>query len=145
MGTGRRRARAAEIAGVVEAFESGAMARDAFDHGARLTVALWYMTRMDEPEATACFLEGERRLEDGRDAGGRPAYHETIALFWLAVTRAFLRGRRASVPITSLVDEFVRRYGSRASLVQAYYSPGLVASWRARHAWVEPDLRPLDF
>ena len=47
--------------------------------------------------------------------------------------------------VTDLVNEFLRRYYGREDLIAEYFSERRLESWESRHAWVEPDRRPLDF
>ena len=63
----------------------------------------------------------------------------------LELYRAFLADADRTLPATELANRFLDVYGDRPDLPRRYFSDRLIRSWRARHGWVEPDLRPLDF
>ncbi|MHC5113868.1 MAG: hypothetical protein ACYTGP_05515 [Planctomycetota bacterium] len=134
-----------DITRLVRSFEECSLPAERWDHRAYLTVAIWYMIRLDELEAAQRVVDGLRRFNRARGAEARTGYHETITLFWLGVTRAFLADADRTLPATELANRFLDVYGDRPDLPRRYFSDRLIRSWRARHGWVEPDLRPLDF
>jgi hypothetical protein len=132
-----------EVEEVVKRFESGALSRAEFKHRPHLTVALWYQLRLPYAEALAhmrrsilIFVE-----HHGIDRG---VYHETLTAFWMRRVRAFLDAAGAARTLTELANELLRECGD-SRLVFRYFSKELIDSEEARRAWVEPDLRPLDF
>ena len=128
-----------EIRRLAEEFEACAVTR--FKHAEHLTVALWYLARLPEAEASERVRAGLRKLS-ALDADGR--YNETLTLFWLRAVAAFLRGADSDLPLHTLRERLVARFPvSRA--VFDYYSPELLHSHEAKMSWVEPDLKPLDF
>ena len=136
----------AQIETLIARFEAGTLPRSEWRHRAHLIVALWYMLHHDEAEATRRTIEGIRAYNRSQQilettTGG---YHETLTLFWLSRTRRFLRTVDSRLPPLELFQAFLRAYGERKELFAEYYSPSRIRSHRARHSWVEPDLRPLD-
>lgn len=141
----RRYAALAEVEDLVERFEARALARDAWDHAAHLTVGLWYLLCYPEHAATARMIDGIRALNraHGIRQGSEGGYHETVTLFWLATTRRFLeRGSHRSATL-ELVNAFLAELVPREALILEHYSQARLSSWKARNTWVEPDLRPL--
>ena len=128
-----------EIARLAEEFESCAVEK--FGHVEHLTVALWYLARLPEAEARERVRAGLRRLS-ALDNDGR--YSETMTIFWLRAVAAFLRDAEPDLTPAELRERLVARFPA-ARVVFEYYSPELLNSHEAKTAWVEPDLKPLDF
>jgi hypothetical protein len=134
-------ANAAEVEAVVRNFEACATPPEEFKHHAHLTVALWYLSRLSMTDATARMRESLFRFLDHHKEQG---YNETITIFWLKVVRNFLDGQPETRNLTELANELAATYGD-SRLIFDYYSKGLLASKEAKHRWVEPDVRSLDF
>jgi hypothetical protein len=116
-------------------FEAHAL--EEFSHRDHLRMAFAYARRGGIEAA----VDGARRIREFADALGAPGkYHETMTVGW-----ARLVGSRAvasaPLPFPALLaahPELLRR-----DLLRAHYSHELLASKRARAAFVEPDLAPL--
>jgi len=130
----------AEIETVVQQFETCAVAPAEFTHRAHLTVALWYLTQAPQA-ADELMRRGLLRFIAHHHAQG---YNETITLFWLKLVRHFLEHAGADRPLPELANELLARFGN-SQLLFAHYSRELVQSAPAKVAWLEPDLRPLEF
>ena len=136
----------ATLEALVAAFEDGSLPPESWDHRCHLAVAAWYLAGYDESEASCRMIRGIRAYNraNGIRQTRHGGYHETITLFWLGVTSAYLRNAAASATPLTLVNDFVERYGERPGLIYEYYSERLVRSWRARTMWVQPGLLPFD-
>jgi len=134
-------ANAAEVESVVRNFEACTTPPEEFKHHAHLTVALWYLSRLSMTDATALMRESLFRFLDYHKEHG---YNETITVFWLKVVRNFLDGQPETRNLTGLANEMAATYGD-SRLIFDYYSKELLASKEAKHGWVEPDVRSLDF
>jgi hypothetical protein len=134
-----------EIGKLVEAFESCTLPREEWTHRAHLTVALWYLSRHGEAEATELIRRGIQRFNRARGivTTRTSGYHETITLFYVRVVRRHLRESGAGGCAVDLVNSLLRDYGDR-NLPLEYYSRERLMSWEARAGWVEPDLKTLD-
>ncbi|HLL77823.1 MAG TPA: hypothetical protein VK421_21380 [Pyrinomonadaceae bacterium] len=128
-----------EIERLAEEFEECTVTK--FGHAEHLTIALWHLSRLPEAEARERVSAGLRRLS-ALDNDGR--YNETLTLFWLRAVTAFLRDTDSDLPLPVLRARLAARYAD-PRLVFNYYSPQLLNSQEAKTAWVEPDLRRLDF
>lgn len=132
-----------EVLEVVRRFESCELPTVDFNHREHLLVALCYLRRMGDADALS-----HMRARIGSYAaahGVNPSlYHETITAFWLRRVRAYLERADAGLGLAEMTNALTAECGS-SRLVFDYYSKELIDSESARRAWVEPDLRPLDF
>lgn len=144
--TTRRFDKLGEIVRLVEQFEDHSLPHGEWNHRAHLTVSLWYMLHYDEAEASSRMIDGIRAynhahgIRQTRCSG----YHETITLFWLTITRRFVRQVSQHESKLDLVNEFLDRHEGQGALIFEYYSRERLFSWHARQCWLEPDLRPIN-
>jgi hypothetical protein len=134
-----------EAAQLVREFEACTLAGERWTHEAHLTVALWYLSRHADAEATRLIREGIQRYNLARGIlmtkdGG---YHETITLFYIRAIRRYLGGACASRTFAELLDGLIAACGDRDFPFE-YYSRERLLSWEARTGWLEPDLKSLD-
>ncbi|MGB7925455.1 MAG: hypothetical protein WCF57_19610 [Pyrinomonadaceae bacterium] len=132
-----------EIEAVVGGFESCRLPPPELTHAAHLTVGLWYLSRLTVPEATARIRAGLHRFLDYHGVG-REKYNETITIFWIKLVRKFLDDAEMSRPLLDITNEAIESLGG-SQLIFDYYSRERLFSDEAKTAWVEPDLKPLDF
>ena len=131
-----------EIKKLVESFESCTVPPTEFDHGAHLTVALWYLSKLPVPLAEERMRAELHRYTKHNNA--EAIYNETITLFWLKLVYYFLGRADASHPLAKRANELLATYNN-SQLVFEYYSRTLLQSSKAKESWAEPDLKPLDF
>ena len=134
-----------EVKARVRGFEDCTLPDSEFDHPSHLTVALSYLhlSGLTVPQATtrmraALYLYLDHYGED------RQKYNETITLFWVKLVRSFLDRTDTARPLLYITNEMIESFGS-SQLIYDYYSKERLLSEEARQAWVEPDLKPLDF
>jgi hypothetical protein len=134
-----------EVEAIVRGFENCTLPDSEFGHPSHLTVALSYLhlSRLTVPEATTRMRAALYRYLDhyGED---RRKYNETITLFWVKRVRSFLDTTDTTRAVASLANEMIESFGS-SQLIYNYYSKERLLSEEARKAWIEPDLKPLDF
>lgn len=132
----------AAIRALVEGFEAATLAPDEWDHAAHLAVGTWYVTSLGHEGAVAAMRAGIQKLNRAHaipDAPGR-GYHETITLLFLRLIACVVArspGRSLPAHVAAAIRELPAR------VVREHYSTERLSSTEARHAWVEPDLRPL--
>ena len=131
----------AEIEQLVVSFESCTIDPAKFHHNAHLLVALWYLFQLPEPAAYARMRESLRRFTSHHQSEG---YNETLTLFWLKLVGHSLGHGQARRSLIEHAHELLATYAD-SHLVYKYYSRERIHSPEAKHAWVEPDLKPLDF
>ena len=128
-----------EIYDLLTLFETGTIARDDWKHAEHLVVALCYLRHDTLDGATAKMRAGIFNLLGafGVDLEKEMPYHETITIFWMRTTYAYM-----------LMNEdlsFVEKANGLCELYDKdhplkFYSRGLLFSDRARAEYVEPDL-----
>ena len=126
-------------------FEACTLAGERWTHEAHLTVALWYLVRHADAEATRLIREGIQRYNRARgvEMTKEGGYHETITLFYIRAIRRHLKGARAAQTFAELLDGLLAACGDR-NFPFEYYSRERLLSWEARTGWLEPDLKSLD-
>jgi hypothetical protein len=130
-----------EVAELVRGFETCEIHPAEFKHYQHLAVALWYVKQSPYEEASEKMRKGIQRLAA---AYGKTGYHETITLFWLQVVNTFFVNTPAGKSLVEMANELANRYGNK-NLIANYYSEERIASVEAKHGWVEPDLKALEF
>lgn len=134
-----------EVESRVRGFEDCTRPDTDFDHPSHLTVALSYLhrSRLTVPAATARLRAALYRFLDqhGHD---RQKYNETITLFWIKLVRGFLDRADTARPISSIANELIASFGD-SKIIYDYYTKEHLMSEEARQAWVEPNIKPLDF
>ena len=130
-----------EISELVRAFETCEIHPAEFKHYQHLAVALWYLKHHPYEAASEQMRGGIQRLAA---AYGKTGYHETITLFWLKLVHGFLLRENSSAMIFELANKIASEYGNK-NVIADYYSEEILASVKAKHEWVEPDLKGLEF
>ena len=128
-----------QIRTLVSSFEACTFHPSEFRHYQHLTVVLWYLWHFSPEEATKKMTSGIRRLAE---AYGKMGYHETITLFWLRMVSVFVADHREECSLIATVNALITEYDDK-DLIGQFYSPELLASDKAKAAWVEPDLQTL--
>ena len=134
----------ADVLRLVRKFEACTLPRSEWTHHAHLVVALWYLLRHDEAQATRLIRSGIRRYNE---AGGikqttTNGYHETITLFYIRIICHFLSSASPDCTLMMLVNSLINVGGDKR-LPLEYYSRERLMSWEARTGWLEPDLKAL--
>ena len=121
----------------IEAFESGAIDVDGFDHEAHIYLGWQYLGRYETTDAIGNFCAALKKLT--ARLGIPDKYHETITWFYLLL----IAERRAKRPQSDWYafrrnndDLFAR---GDASILNRYYRPGTLGSQLARETFVLPD------
>ena len=132
-----------EIKSFIRAFEECTLPHREWTHPAHLTVAVWYLTKRSEADATMCIRRGILRYNaaNGIKTTRTSGYHETITLFWIKLVGKYL-SRVAEASIVEVANGVICAFGDN-ELPFEYYSRDLLLSLRARMGWVEPDLKPI--
>jgi hypothetical protein len=133
-----------EVAGLVSEFETGALPHARWKHREHLTIALWYLSRLDEAEATDRIRDGILFLNTchGTPNTDTRGYHETLTRFWIGVVVKFLKESDAERSELELANQLIEAYADRGGLWREYYSFDLLKSVESRRRWIEPDVRP---
>lgn len=131
-----------EIERLVSGFEACTLPGSEWTHPAHLTVALWYLTRYPEAEATRRIREGIQRYNHSR--GLFAAYHETITLLFIRTIRQHLETAGEGHSIVSLANGLLNSPLGDKEFPLRYYTRERLMSAEARAGWIEPDLKSLE-
>ena len=134
-----------EVERLVREFEACTLPSERWTHEAHLTVALWYLTRHADAEATRLIRAAIQRynLSRGVEMTRESGYHETITLFYIRAIRRYLNDANEARTFAELLDGLLAACGAR-NFPFEYYSRERLLSWEARTGWLEPDLKSLD-
>ena len=112
-------------------------------HHAHLRAGLWHVMRFGRERSLDLLRERISRYNEsvGTVNSDDSGYHETITRFYVDVIAAFVRSEDRSLPLDTLAERLIEKYGDR-ELPLRFYSKELLFSVEARHGWIEPDLRP---
>jgi hypothetical protein len=136
----------AAIMGIVDGFRSRTLPAPRWTHQAHLTVGLWHI--LNRPADTV-LDEIRRGIIAYNVAVGTPntdtrGYHETITAFYVWVIRAYLRNATAGLTLVEMTNGLLASPYAQKSYPFEFYSRDRLLSVAARHAWLDPDLKPLE-
>jgi hypothetical protein len=132
----------AEVATLVEAFETATIPPAQFTHAAHIAVALSYLEVL--PLASALARMREKLFHFTARNHLVDLYHETLTTFWMRLLDHLAQTHYRDVPLWRRINLIVARWGT-AGPVEAHYSRELIKSKVAREEWVPPDRLPLAF
>jgi hypothetical protein len=127
----------AQVKELVRQFECCQLPLESFKHGAHLTVALFYLTRMPVSAAARQFRVSIKRFIAHY---GETGYNETITMFWLDVIVRFLMKSEPTRSFSDLLDALLESHKD-AQLIYTHYSRERLHSNEAKTAWLAPDLK----
>jgi hypothetical protein len=133
-----------EIQLLIEGFENRILPKEQWTHQAHLVMAVWYLSKLDVPEATDIIRNGIKKYNAavGGENTDTSGYHETITLFYIWFAKKILTHENSENSLLENTNNFCTQYGDK-NLPFEYYSKELLMSVEARRNWVEPDLNPL--
>lgn len=126
-----------EMFPTVEAFESGKLDPEAFDHAAHVYIAWKLLEKQAPAAATMRFIAALKRLTAA--LGIESKYHETISCFYMAL----IAERRSGQPAQSwadFADSNPDLLGPPPKLLDRYYSGDRLWSDLARCQFLLPDM-----
>jgi hypothetical protein len=134
-----------EVCALVAHFEIGDLPHVEWNHGAHLTVAFWYLSRLDLAQATERIRSGIVHYNDcqGTANTDHSGYHETLTRFWIGVVVKFLDAVDSQQVELDGVNQLLESYAGRSGLWREYYSFDLIRSVESRRQWIEPDRKAL--
>jgi hypothetical protein len=132
----------AEVAALVEAFETATIPPSQFTHAAHIAVALSYLEKL--PLAMALARMREKLFHFTECNHLVDIYHETLTTFWMRLLDHLTKNHYVGMPLWRRINLIVARWGTAAP-VEAHYSRELIKSKAARQEWIPPDRLPLAF
>lgn len=142
----RRMARRFALGDLVARFLSCRLSHAEWTHEAHLSVGLWHVHEYGAEEALTRLREGIRRLNDshGTPNSDTRGYHETITRAYVELLSNYDASCPPAMPLSERVARLLASPLAAKDALARFYSRDLLMSTRARSAWVEPDLAPLD-
>lgn len=134
-----------DLESLIERWNHQKLPKSEWTHEAHIAVATWYNWHHDPQTA----LELVRPLiiahneYVGTPNSDNEGYHETITKFWIICCSNFMNENPCSSPIEAHLKIMNSSVVSSNYPLQ-YYSKGLLFSVKARHHWVESDLKPFE-
>jgi hypothetical protein len=134
-----------EVLRLVREFEACTLPRAEWTHHAHLVVALCYLVRHEEAQATKLIRDGIKRYNEacGIKTTKTSGYHETITLFYIRAIGKFLLAANPDCTLAALANSLISACGHK-NLPLEYYSRERLMSGQARTRWLEPDLKALE-
>jgi hypothetical protein len=129
------------LAVLVDSFEAATLPVARFHHREHMRVALCYLSRQPEVDATARMRQGLARFLAHHGIEG---YHETLTVFWMKRLAARFAASDPARPLDERIDDVIAACVNDPPMSE-YYTPATLASAEAKRAWVPPDRRALDF
>lgn len=135
----------AEIDHIAHGLLDGTLPKREWTHAAHFAAAFWLLRRPDiEAVREMPGLIRAYNEASGVHNTSTSGYHETITLASLRAARMWLEPRQSALLHEALNELLASRFG-RSDWLLSYWSRTVLFSAEARRAWVEPDLRPLEF
>ncbi|RNC85872.1 MAG: hypothetical protein ED557_03625 [Balneola sp.] len=133
-----------EIESLIHRFEARRLPKSEWTHEAHLVVAIWYSKKYDFTTALDLVRENITKHNEsvGTPNSDTEGYHESITRFWLLTAHKFINAN-SSLALSELCNDFIDSEFGRSDYPLTYYSPNLLFSVEARHAWVEPDIKAI--
>lgn len=130
-----------------ERFVAATLERAEWTHAAHLAVAVYVLRCRPDLVAARDLPVLIRRLNLALALAERPGrgYHETITQFYILAVGHFLSRSPAGLGLAELCDRLIRSPFGERDFVLRFYSQERLFSEAAKTAFLEPDLRPLDF
>ncbi len=122
---------------LMRAFEAGQVPAGGFHHAQHVRVGWNYLRAHPLPEALGRFCAGLRHFAHAQ--GATNLYHETITVAYMLL----INERRAESDPSMSWEAFAAAHPEllawKPSLLDRFYTPGLLGSGRARRVFVMPD------
>ena len=122
-----------------EVFESLEIPNERFHHREHIRLAWIYSSHFPEEEALSRMALGIQAF--AAHHGATAKYHHTITMAWMQLVGHAARLTPALPDFNAFAAAHPHLLSAR--LLKEYYSAARLQSDAARHAWIEPDLRPL--
>lgn len=135
----------AAIRAVVESFLAQTLPAAAWSHQAHLAVGLWHVETAGEAAAGDLLRQ---RIRSYNEAVGTPnndmrGYHDTVTRYYVWAAARYLETGPEPARVERTNGFVESPFGAKDGIFR-FWSRERLFSVAARHAYAEPDLRPLD-
>lgn len=137
----------AQIYRIGEGLVTRTLPKAEWTHAGHFAAALWLMRYRPDLDAAAAMPGLIRAYNEavGGVNSDTSGYHETITQASLRAARGFLAVNPADMPVWRIANALMATNLGHPDWLLDYWSRDRLMSKEARRAWVEPDLKPLDF
>ena len=137
----------AQILRIGEGLMARTLPRAEWNHGAHFAAALWLMRYRPDLDASSAMAGMIRAYNDASGVANNDSsgYHETITLASLRAARGVLDFNPADMPVFHIANAILGSNLANPNWLLEYWTQSRLMSVEARHAWLEPDLKPLPF
>lgn len=125
----------------IEAFESGTLNPQLFDHEAHIKLAWVYLKLYGEEEAIAKTRMAIRNFDLLHGDGTK--YHTTLTVASVKAVHHFMRKSKATT-FERFINEYPKLKTSFKTLLSLHYGSDIINDKIAKAEFVEPDLLPFD-
>lgn len=129
----------ADDLGFLRDIETCQLNADQWTHRAHIRMAWLYLTQLNSTRALVKIRSGIKRI-NADVLGGSLQYHETVTVAFARLISDRMIPGEEWVDFARRIDDLASR---SPSILEAYYSKGLIGSTRAREMFVDPDLGEL--
>ena len=133
-----------EIDSLVAQFSNKSLPKAEWTHQAHIIVALWHNTHYPFEEALALVRSKIKsyNLSVGTLNTDDAGYHETLTVFWMTITKAFIQAY-PSWSLDQVCSQFLQTAYASKNFPFEFYSKELLFTKKARKNWVEGNLKKL--
>ena len=135
------------VASIAERLLDRTLPKSEWTHAAHCVATVYLMRERPDIDLARALPIIIRRYNQatGTPNSDTSGYHETITQFYLRAISHFLARLPQEVSVLEACNRFLASpFGARTFPLD-FYSKDRLFAVEARHSWVEPDLRPLDF
>ena len=135
-----------DLDGLIGGFLACSLREEQWTHHAHLAVGLWHVEQFGAEEAFDRLRQGIRRLNESFGNVNTPTngYHETITGAYVRLLAQFLAECPPDLPFADRVNLLISGPLAGKQVLLGFYTEETLGSSRARLAWQEPDLSPLN-
>ncbi|WP_263380641.1 hypothetical protein [Granulicella paludicola] len=134
-----------EMTSFLAAFETGALPKERWTHGAHLLGGAWYVHLLGEEAALKHMRGCVQRYNVAVGGQNTPTsgYNETVTAFWIKLLNEFLKSRQPMAR-SEFVNLAVTHFEPQRDIYARYYDFDVIASIEARVRWIPPNLAALN-
>lgn len=135
------------VASVAERLLDRTLPKSEWTHAAHCAAVVYFMKQRPDIELVEALPTIIRRYNEatGTPNSDSSGYHETITQFYLRAIGHLLSRLPQDLSVKDACNRVLASALGARTFPLDFYSKERLFAVEARHSWVEPDLRPLDF
>lgn len=144
-----------DIEHILSGFKDLTLPKAEWTHRAHIVVAAGFLTEFGLQASVPLLREGIKtyNLASGGVNNDVDGYHETVTMFWIIQINAYMQKNKVArlnepfgqgTNVHEWINEMLSNDFTEKNSPFQYYSEVLFCSTKARHNWVEPNLKALE-